>query len=199
VGVHIIKNIGVVFPFDFLHLYGGASQSIKANLAALSMIGCSVKIIFPTKSSKAVLAQRGQALNAILSTYRNFQRISLLPEKLRLMLDEYSQFLNPFCYSAARQQFRKVDLLFAHFPLSFLASYYLKSRKIPILFVAHNFEYGLIKQTTRNPLARLLTYASEKFACSKALLVLSVSDKVKISFRDNPFTHINPRTYLLRP
>ncbi|MCP4613565.1 MAG: glycosyltransferase family 4 protein, partial [Planctomycetes bacterium] len=49
-------------------------------------------------------------------------------------------------------------------------------KTVPIIYVAHDCEYSLIRQSTRNPLIHALIYRFEKFACSKASKILCVSE-----------------------
>jgi polysaccharide biosynthesis protein PslH len=138
-----------------------------------------IEVIFPSRSRQNVIRAHNLGQNITLRTYSNLQKIPLLPERTRLLLDEYCQALNPFIYTPLRRNFRNKDLLFAHFPMAFLATYFAIGNKLPIIYVAHNFEYGTLRQTTRNPLAWKIIYEAEKFACSKATKVLCVSEQDK--------------------
>jgi glycosyltransferase involved in cell wall biosynthesis len=177
-------KIGITFPFDFLHLYGGASQRLKADLTALNRLGYKVEVVFPTKDNRPLLAQHGHEFDTVLTTYCNFQGVGFLPARIRLLLDEYGQVLNTFFYQAFRRQFNDLDLLFVHFPFSFWASHFLARGKWPILYVAHNYEYGLMRQSTSNPVVRKIIYCFEKYACIKARKVLCVSEKDRDNIRE---------------
>lgn len=166
------KVIGIVVPLDYLSIQGGATQRIKADLAALIYSGYDVEAIFPSHASQL---KPSLPSKLTLATYPNIQGAKFLPEKLRLLFDMYTQMFNPFLHSALQKRCGRYSVILAHFPWSVAASYKAVKRKIPLVYVAHNFEYGLVGQVTRNPLIRRLTYYLEKYACQKATRILCVS------------------------
>ena len=165
--------IGVVVPQDYLFIQGGASQRIKSDLAALMHSGYDVEVIFPSRASQS---QFDLPSKLTLETYANIQSAKFLPEKKRLLFDMYTQMFNPFFRSALQKRSEKYSVVFAHFPWSAVASYKAVKKKIPLIYVAHNFEYGVIRQITRNLLIRKLTYYVEKYACQKVTKILCVSE-----------------------
>ena len=169
-----METIGIVVPIDYLSILGGASQRIKADVAALIDSGYNVEIIFPSRNRQS---QKDPSSGPILLTYPNIQSATLLPEKIRLIFDMYTQMINPFFHSVLRKCYRNYPVIFAHSHWSVIASYNVVKQKVPIIYVAHNFEYGLVKQATHNPLIRSLTYHIEKSACQKATMVLCVSEQ----------------------
>jgi glycosyltransferase involved in cell wall biosynthesis len=177
--MNIEKKIGIAFPFDFLNIYGGACNRVKSDISAFKSLGLNSEVFFPTKSTRSQLKQKAYEFKTNLNPYLNFQRLFFLPEKARLLLDEYGLVFNPFFYIKLKKQSRKLKLLFAHFPITFLASYLALGKTMPILYVAHNFEYSALRQTTRNPLARKIIYYVEKYTCLKATRVLCVTKEDK--------------------
>ena len=166
-------TIGVVLPLDYLFVYGGAVQRIKVDVAALIDSGYNIEMIFPARSNQP---QHDLPSGLTLVTYPNVQGAKFLPEKVRLLFDMHTQMFNPFFRSTLRKRCRNYSIIFAHSPWSAAASYKVVKRKIPLIYVAHNFEYGLIKQATHNPLIRRYTYHVEKYACQKATKILCVSE-----------------------
>jgi glycosyltransferase involved in cell wall biosynthesis len=166
-------RIGVMVPFDYLCIYSGSVQRVKADLAALMYGGYNVEMIFPTR----IQPPNDLPSGLTLVTYPNIQRIKFLPEKMRLLFDMYTQMFNPFFRSNLRKRCAGYSIIFAHFPWSFVASYRIVKQKIPLIYVAHDFEYGLIRQATHNPLIRRLTLYVEKYACQRATRILCVSER----------------------
>ena len=167
------KVIGVVVPQDYLFILGGGSQRVKADLAALIYGGYDVEVIFPCRVSPP---EHDFPSKLTLATYANVQNAKFLQEKMRIPFDMYSQMFNPFFRSALQKRCKKYSLLFCHLPWSVAASYHAVKNKIPLIYVAHNFQYGLQKQISRNPLTRQLTRYVEKHACQKATKILCVSE-----------------------
>jgi glycosyltransferase involved in cell wall biosynthesis len=166
-------KIALVVPFDYLSLYSGSVQRVKADLAALMYGDYNVEMILPARVNGP--ADNGPSgLTTI--TYPNIQRLTILPEKVRLLFDMYTQMLNPFFRSTLRKRYGGYSIIFAHFPWSLAASHRVVKGKIPLIYVAHDFEYGLIRQATHNPLIRKLTYHVEKSACHSAAKILCVSE-----------------------
>jgi glycosyltransferase involved in cell wall biosynthesis len=174
-----ISKIGIVFSFDFLQLYGGSIQRLRADITALTALYDKVEVIFPTVGGKGALKEKGNELHASFWTYPNCQKLSFLPQKIRMLLSQYGQVLNPFFYLAFRKHFKDVQVIFAHSPSGFLSGYLAARRKVPVIYTAHNCEYRLIRQVSRNPLVHRITYALEKHACTRSLRILCVSDKDK--------------------
>ncbi len=166
-------TVGVVVPLDYLFVYGGAVQRIKVDVAALIDSGYNVEMIFPSRINQP---QHDLPSGLTLVTYPNIQGATFLPEKVRLLLDMHTQMFNPFFRSTLRKRCGSYSIIFAHSPWSAAASCKVVKRKIPLIYVAHNFEYGLIKQATHNPLIRRHTYHVEKYACQKATKILCVSE-----------------------
>ena len=166
------KVIGIVVPLDYLSIQGGVAQRIKADMAALIYSGYDAEVIFPSHASQL---KPSLPSKLTLVTYPNIQSAKFLPERLRLLFDMYTQMFNPFLRSALQKRCGRYSVILAHFPWSVAASYKAVKRKIPLVFVAHNFEYGLVGQVTRNPLIRRLIYCVEKYACQKATRILCVS------------------------
>lgn len=164
---------GVVVPIDYLSVHGGAVQRVKVDVAALIGNGYNVEIIFP---SRVKSPQHDLPSGLTLVTYPNVQNATFLPEKVRLVFDMYTQMFNPFFRSILRKRCGTYSVIFAHSPWSAVAAYKVIKRKIPLIYVSHNFEYGLVKQATRNPLIRRLTYYVERYACQKATRILCVSE-----------------------
>jgi glycosyltransferase involved in cell wall biosynthesis len=168
-----VVKIGVVMPIDYLAVHGGTVQRVKVDVAALIDSGYNVEMVFPSCISQP---QHDLPSGLTLVTYPNIQGSIFLPERLRLLFDMHTQRFNPFFRSALRKRCGSYSIIFAHSPWSAVASYKVVKRKIPLIYVAHNFEYGLIKQATRNPLIRRYTYHTEKYACQKATKILCVSE-----------------------
>ncbi len=168
------QRIGLVVPFDYLCLYSGAVQRVRADLSAMMYNGYNVEMIFPTRISQF---PNDLPSELTLVTYPNIQRITFLPEKLRLLFDMYTQMFSPFFRSTLRKRCGSYSIIFAHFPWSFVASYRVVKQKIPLIYVAHDFEYGLIQQATHNPLIRRLTHYVEEYACQRATKILCVSER----------------------
>lgn len=173
--------MGVVYPFDLLHMYGGSSRRIAADLKALSTAGFSVRVLFPTKADKTTLLQRGRESNVDFSTYFNLQNASFLPQKIRLLLDEYGQLCSPFFLRRLHNAFRDAQLVFSHYP-NFPSVNFILGKRLPIVYISHNFEYGLMKKTTSNWLVHKITYLCEKTACKESVRVLCVSENDKLKF-----------------
>jgi polysaccharide biosynthesis protein PslH len=160
-------------------MYGGSSRRIAADLKAISTAGISVRVLFPTKASKTALLQRGRESNMDFSTYFNLQNASILPQKIRLLLDEYGQLCSPFFLRRLHDTFRDAHLVFSHYPNFPLVNFVL-GRRLPIVYISHNFEYGLMKKTTSNWLVHKITYLCEKTACKESVRVLCVSENDKL-------------------
>ena len=165
--------MGLVVALDYLSGYGGAIQRIKGDVAALTQLGYNVEMICPSRTGKRI-----QKLPSGLTvvTYRNVQNAAFLPEKARLVFDLHTQMFSPFFHSTLRRRCRDYPVIFAHSPWSVVASHRVVRGRIPLVYVAHNFEYGLIKQASRNPVVRRLVYHVEKSACRKATKILCVSE-----------------------
>jgi len=88
----------------------------------------------------------------------------------------HTQRFNPFFRSTLRKRCGSYSVIFAHSPWSAVATHKALKRKVPLIYVAHNFEYGLIKQATHNPLVHRYIYHAEKYACQKATRILCVSE-----------------------
>ncbi|MFC1938362.1 glycosyltransferase family 4 protein [Chloroflexota bacterium] len=166
------KVIGIVVPLDYLSIQGGVTQRIKADLAALIYSGYDVDVIFPSRVGQL---KHSLPSKLTLATYPNIQSVKFLPERIKLLFDMYTQMFNPFFGLALQRRCGSYSVIIAHFPWSVAASYRAVKKKIPLVFVAHNFEYGLMRQVTRNPLIRWITYFVEKYACQKATRILCVS------------------------
>lgn len=169
-----VTTVGLVAAIDYPSVFGGAVQRIKVDVAALIQSGYRVEMICPSRIGRREIDLPS---GLKLVTYSNVQKLSLLPEKMRLVFDLHTQMLSPFFRSALRKRCAHYQLIFAHSPWSTVASYGVVGRRIPVVYVAHNFEYGLIKEASRNPLVRRLVYGVEKNACGKAAMILCVSEK----------------------
>ena len=167
-------TVGLVVALDYLSAYGGAVQRIKGDVAALRQNGYEVEMICPSRTEKPI---QKLPSGLTLVTYRNVQNAALLPEKARLVFDLHTQMFSPFFHSALRRRCRDYSVIFAHSPWSVVASHRAVRGRIPLIYVAHNFEYGLIKQASRNPIVRRLVYHVEKSACRKATRILCVSER----------------------
>ncbi len=169
-----MTTVGMVVPLDYLFVYGGAVQRIKVDVTALMESGYHVEMICPSRIRQP---QRDLPSGLTLVTYRNVQGATFLPEKVRLVFDLHTQMFSPFFHSTLGKRCGDYSIIFAHSPWSAVASYKVVKGRIPLIYVAHNFEYGLIQQATRNPLIRRLTYHVEKYACQKATKILCVSER----------------------
>lgn len=87
-----------------------------------------------------------------------------------------TQMFNPCFHSILRKRSREYSVILAHSPWSAAAAYKVVKARTPVLYVAHNFEYGLIEQTNRNFFIRRLVHCIEKYACQKATRILCVSE-----------------------
>jgi len=166
--------VGVVVPLDYLFIRGGAVQRVKADLTALICSGYNVEMIFPSRINHP---RQDHLSGLTLVTYPNIQRATFLPERIRLLFDMHTPMYNPFFRSVLRKRCERYSIIFAHFPWSLVASAKVVKQKIPLVYVAHDFEYGRIKQATRNPLIRKFTHYVEKYACRKASKILCVSER----------------------
>jgi len=168
------STVGLVVAFDYLSAYGGAVQRIKGDVAALMQNGYRVEMICPSR-----VARPHQELPSGLTvfTYRNVQHLAFLPEKARLIFDLHTQMFSPFFHSTLRSRCASYSIIFAHSPWSVVASYRVVRSRMPLVYVAHNFEYALIRQASRNPVVRRLVYQVEKNACRKATRILCVSER----------------------
>jgi glycosyltransferase involved in cell wall biosynthesis len=166
------KVIGMVVPIDYLAIQSGMAQRIKADLAALSLCGYDVEVISPSSSSQ--LKDR-TSLQFNTKTYSNFQRIKFLSEKTRLLLDMYLQMFNPSFNSLLHKSYRNYSLIFAHSPSSAVASHRIIRQQRPLIYVAHDYEYGRVREVTPNPIARQFIHRIESYACKRATKVLCVS------------------------
>jgi len=167
-------TVGLVVAFDYLSAYGGAVQRIKGDVAALRQNGYQVEMICPSRFRKP---HQELPSGLTLFTYRNVQHLTFLPEKARLVFDLHTQMFSPFFHSALRRRCAGYSVVFAHSPWSVVASHRVVRRRMPLIYVAHNFEYGLIRQASRNPVVRRLVYHVEKSACRKATRILCVSER----------------------
>jgi len=192
-----MQDIGVIFPFDFVNIHGGASQRLKADLTALVKTGFKTKLLFPSRVPHSDLNIFEQTDNIELKSYPNFQNFSFLPEKTRLILDQYSQPYNPFVYSSIRKYMEKCKAIFAHYPTGFTAAFRVFGSSKPVYYVAHNFEYGIMRTTARNNLATRIVYNFEQTACSRASGILCVSQNNKDDFIST--YHINPEKITVFP
>ena len=168
------KMIGMVVPIDYLSIQGGASQRIKADLAALVHSGYDVETIFPSAVSQP---QHGAQSAVTPATYLNIQQARFLPEKIRLLFDMFTQMFNPFFRSSLQKRYQRYSVILAYSFWSVVASYKVVKQQIPLLYVAFDFEYGRIRQVTRNLLICSLIYYVEKYACQKATKILCVSER----------------------
>ena len=130
------KMIGVVVPIDYLSIQSGAAQRIKADLAALVHSGYDVEVIFPSSTGQP---KNNLASGLTLAIYHNSQRFKFLPEKVRLLLDMYTQMFNPFFRAALRKRYRSYSVILAHFPWSAVSSYRVVKREVPLVYVAHDY------------------------------------------------------------
>jgi glycosyltransferase involved in cell wall biosynthesis len=166
--------IGVVMPLDYLSLYGGVVQRVKADVAALLSSGYRVEMIFPSRIKQP---QHDLPSRLTIVTYPNVQGAMFLPERVRLLLDMHTQRFNPFFRSILRKRCGNYSVIFAHSPWSAVAADKAARGETPVIYVAHNFEYGLIKQATRNPLVRQYIWRAENHACQTAAKILCVSEQ----------------------
>lgn len=170
----------MVVPFDFVHIHSGSAQRVKADLLALGEGGFDVEVLCPsaTQDRHPYAVERINSLSrATLLSYPNIQKCTFLPEKARLLFDSYSQIVNPFFHSILRRRSRNYSVVLAHFPMSFVAARLAIGQRVPIIYVAHDFEYGLLKQATWNLLIRKFIHYIEKYACRKASKILCVSER----------------------
>ncbi|MCP4610076.1 MAG: glycosyltransferase, partial [Planctomycetes bacterium] len=175
-----MSTIGVVAPYDLANIYSGSVQRIKSDLIALSSSGFNVEVLFPSSTNRWLwepLDSQELPIQLVPLPYPGIQKVPFFPQKAKLIFDAHTQFINPFCRFKLRRHASKYRVVFAHFPASFVASWFALSKKtVPIIYVAHDCEYSLIKQSTRNPLIHALMYRFERFACSKASKILCVSE-----------------------
>jgi polysaccharide biosynthesis protein PslH len=166
-------TVGIVVPVDYLAVYGGLVQRVRADVAALIGAGYKVEMISPSRSK-----QPGNQVppGLTLVTYPNIQGATFLSERLRLLFDMHTQRFNPFFRSTLRKRCGAYSVIFAHSPWSAAATHKAVRQRVPAIYVAHNFEYGLIKQATGNPLVRKYIYRAEKYACQQAARILCVSE-----------------------
>jgi glycosyltransferase involved in cell wall biosynthesis len=176
------KKIGVILPIDYLSIKSGASQRMKADLAAIACYGFSTEVIFPAKNIKSEMdVPPGQTL----ITYPNFQRLPFLPEKIKLLCDTCTQFFNPFLRSVLRARYKRYSAILSHSPWGLLALDKRILAAVPVIYVAHDCEYERVRQVMRNPLVRALVYQIEKSACQKASRICCVSERDIESMRTN--------------
>jgi glycosyltransferase involved in cell wall biosynthesis len=102
---------------------------------------------------------------------------NLESERTRLLFDMYTQILNPFFRSVLRKRSKNYTVILAHLPWSAAASYSVVKSRIPVIYVAHNFEYALIRQTAGFFIIQWLIYFAERYACRKAGKIICVSEK----------------------
>lgn len=165
--------IGVVVPLDYVSIRGGLAQRVKADLAALMHGGYAVEVIYPSQANRF---QHDLPATQTAIAYSSMNNFKLLSEKRRLLIDMSTQMFNPFFHSILRKRSREYSVILAHSPWSAAAAYKVVKTRTPILYVAHNFEYGLIEQTNRNFFIRRLVHSIEKYACQKATRILCVSE-----------------------
>jgi glycosyltransferase involved in cell wall biosynthesis len=166
-------TIGIVVPIDYLSVYGGSVQRIKADVEALIEAGYKVEVILPSRIRRP---QGDVTQGPTLVTYPNIQGATFLPEKARMLFDMHTQRFSPFFRSTLRKRYAAYSVVFGHSPWCAVAAFKVIRGKIPLIYVAYNFEYDLIKQATRNPLVHRLVYDVERYACQKADKILCVSE-----------------------
>jgi glycosyltransferase involved in cell wall biosynthesis len=171
--------IGVVSPQDYTVLKGGLSERVKADLAALLGGGYEVEVTYPSRRDPS---RCGRPAGLASVTYPSMSSLRFLPEKAWLLVDMCTQTINPFFRRALRKRSERYSMILAHLPWSVIASHRAAGARTPILYVAHNFEYGVVMQTTRNPLTRKLVRSVEKNACRKAARTLCVSEQDMTAF-----------------
>lgn len=171
--------IGVVSPQDYTILKGGLSERVKADLAALLSSGYEVEVTYPSRRNPS---QCGRQAGLASVTYPSMGRLGFLPEKAWLLLDMSTQMLNPLFLRALRKRSERYSMILAHLPWSVIASHRAAGARTPVLYVAHNFEYGVATQSTRNRLTRKLVYSVESEACRKATRTLCVSEQDMTAF-----------------
>ena len=171
--------IGVVVPLDYMSLQGGLAQRVKADLAALSHGGYTVDVIYPSHTKQF---QQDISAKQTLIAYAGMNNFKLLSEKKRLLVDMSTQVFNPCFRSILRKRSGKYSVILAHSPWSVAAAYRVVKNSVPILYVAHNFEYGLMQQTNRNFFIRGLVHYIERHACQKATGILCTSEHDMKSF-----------------
>lgn len=165
--------IGVVVPLDYMSIQGGLTQRVKADVAALIHGGYAVEVIYPSHANRF---QHDLPARQTAVAYASMNNFKLLTGKKRLLADMSTQMFNPFFHSILRKRSIEYSVILAHSPWSAVAAYRVVKTRTPILYVAHNFEYGLIEQTNRNFFIRKLVYRIEKHACQKATRILCVSE-----------------------
>lgn len=165
--------IGVVVPLDYMTIQGGLAQRVKADLAALMHGGYTVEVIYPSHAKRL---QHGLPSTQTAIAYSSMNNFKLLSEKRGLLVDMSTQMFNPCFHSILRKRSREYSVILAHSHWSAAATYKVVKTRTPILYVAHNFEYGLIEQTNRNFFIRKLVHRIEKYACQKATKILCVSE-----------------------
>jgi glycosyltransferase involved in cell wall biosynthesis len=171
--------IGVVLPQDYTVLRGGLPERVKADLAALLSSGYEVEVTYPSRRH----GNQGAGPAGLASvTYPSMSSLGFLPEKAWLLLDMCTQMLNPLFHRTLRKRAERYSMILAHLPWSVIASHRAAGTKAPVLYVAHNFEYGIAMQTARNWLARKVVYSVESEACRKAARTLCVSEQDMASF-----------------
>lgn len=166
-------KILIVVPFDLINLKAGGASRINSDLEVLSHKH-TLKILFP--SNHTITKQNNKnSINTEYITYKNFQKLPIIPPKIKLLLDFHTQFINPFFIYKLITEAKNCDVVIAHFPSSFFASRLWLRKKLPIFYVAHVFEYGLIKQITKNIIIKTYVKFLEKYACKKAYKILCTS------------------------
>ncbi len=174
------ESIGIVCPIDYKNIVGGFAQRVRADINAIIDSGYDIEVLFP---HHVVQLRQDLLSKPSLITYINIQGLGFLPERIRLFFDMCTQMFNPFFRSALIKQSGKYSMIFAHLPWSVAASFQALKNKIPIVYVAHNFEHGLVCQITRNPLIRKLVRYIENYACQKAVKILCVSEQDMKAFK----------------
>ena len=86
-----------------------------------------------------------------------------------------TQMFNPFFNLTLQKRYQRYYMIFAHSPWSVVASYKVVKQQVPIIYVAHHFEYGRLRQVTQNPLTRRFVRYIEEHACQIATLIVCVS------------------------
>jgi glycosyltransferase involved in cell wall biosynthesis len=165
--------IGIVVPLDYMSIQGGLAQRVKADLAALMHGGYTVEVIYPPHAKRL---QHGLPPTQTVVAYSSMNNFKLLSEKNGLLVDMCTQMFNPFFHSILRKRSIEYSVILAHSPWSAAAAYKVVKDRKPILYVAHNFEYGLMEQTDRNFFIRKLVHRIEKHACQKATKILCASE-----------------------
>lgn len=168
------NTVGVVVPFDYMSIQGGLAQRVKADLAALMYGGYTVEVVYPSRANRL---QHDIPARQTTISYAGMNNCRLLSEKKRLLVDMFTQIFNPCFHSILRKRAGGYSVIMAHSPWSTVAACRVVKARTPILYVAHNFEYGLVEQTNRNFFVRKLVRCIEKHACRKATKILCVSER----------------------